>query len=309
MALHGLAQITIGVPCVERTRRFYREFGLDPSSGGGFATADGGDQLRIVEHPVRSLLEYVVAADDPADVARVRRAAEHEGIAVDGTAQAISLRDPTTGIAVHVAILPRIKQEPAAASSVNGPGSTARIGVRADAIFPPEVIQPRRLGHVALAVTDAEATKRFLVTVLGFRLTDSVPGIIEFFRCSSDHHNVALLSSAIPFLHHTSWQVDDADQIGHAATKLLAVDPTRDVWGLGRHFLGSNLFWYLRDPAGNFAEYFADMDQIADDDAWVAQTWDPAKALYIWGPPVPAQFIKPEDLDELSSAYTAATSR
>ena len=28
-------------------------------------------------------------------------------------------------------------------------------------------------------------------------------------------------------------------------------------WGLGRHFLGSNLFWYFRDPAGNYAEYYA----------------------------------------------------
>ena len=38
--------------------------------------------------------------------------------------------------------------------------------------------------------------------------------------------------------------------------------PDRNVWGLGRHFLGSNLFWYFRDPAGNFAEYYADLDQI-----------------------------------------------
>ena len=57
------------------------------------------------------------------------------------------------------------------------------------------------------------------------------------------------------------------------------------VWGLGRHFLGSNLFWYFRDPAGNFAEYFADLDQIGDDDAWIARDWAPDKSLYAWGPP------------------------
>jgi hypothetical protein len=29
--------------------------------------------------------------------------------------------------------------------------------------------------------------------------------------------------------------------------------PERHVWGLGRHYVGSNFFWYLRDPAGNFS--------------------------------------------------------
>ncbi len=86
----------------------------------------------------------------------------------------------------------------------------------------------------------------------------------------------------MPFLHHSSWQVDDVDQIGHGAMRLLGTDPTCGVWGLGRHFLGSNYFWYLRDPAGNYAEYFADLDQIAADVEWQARTWDPDKALYAW---------------------------
>ena len=37
---------------------------------------------------------------------------------------------------------------------------------------------------------------------------------------------------------------------------MVAADPARHVWGLGRHGIGSNYFWYLRDPAGNFAEYY-----------------------------------------------------
>jgi hypothetical protein len=38
--------------------------------------------------------------------------------------------------------------------------------------------------------------------------------------------------------------------------------------GLGRHHVGSNFFWYLKDPAGNFSEYYADMDCIIDDQLW-----------------------------------------
>ncbi|HEX3387600.1 MAG TPA: hypothetical protein VHT94_01040, partial [Streptosporangiaceae bacterium] len=29
-----------------------------------------------------------------------------------------------------------------------------------------------------------------------------------------------------------------------------------------------NFFWYLKDPAGNFSEYYADMDCIVDDQLW-----------------------------------------
>ena len=48
---------------------------------------------------------------------------------------------------------------------------------------------------------------------------------------------------------------------------MLAADPDRHVWGLGRHHIGSNFFWYLKDPAGNFTEYYADLDCIVDDAA------------------------------------------
>ena len=119
----------------------------------------------------------------------------------------------------------------------------------------------------------------FLQTVLGFELSDISPGMIAFLRCSEDHHNVGLVGSPVPFFHHSSWEVNDVDEIGKGAQNLLAVDPSRDVWGLGRHFLGSNLFWYFRDPAGNFAEYFADLDQIPVAAEWEARQWEPDKAL------------------------------
>ncbi len=70
------------------------------------------------------------------------------------------------------------------------------------------------------------------------------------------------------FLHHTSWQVDDIDEIGRGATAMLEGNPERHVWGLGRHHVGSNFFWYLKDPAGNFSEYYSDMDCIVDDELW-----------------------------------------
>jgi len=69
VALHRLASITIGVPNVEETSRYYAEFGLI-RGGACFSTSDGGEQLRIVESPTRRLIELCVGADDPDDLDR-----------------------------------------------------------------------------------------------------------------------------------------------------------------------------------------------------------------------------------------------
>ena len=52
---------------------------------------------------------------------------------------------------------------------------------------------------------------------------------------------------------------------------MLEGNPERHIWGLGRHHAGSNFFWYLKDPAGNFSEYYSDMDCILEDQLWTAR--------------------------------------
>ena len=88
----------------------------------------------------------------------------------------------------------------------------------------------------------------------------------------------------------------DVDEIGRGAAQVLAADPGRHVWGLGRHWIGSNNFWYLRDPAGNFAEYHSDLDVIDDDAVWEPGAIADLRALYAWAPPVPPEFILPNDI-------------
>ncbi|HEX4981086.1 MAG TPA: VOC family protein [Ilumatobacteraceae bacterium] len=298
--------MTLGVPRVDEARQFYREFGLTELTPGDFASRDGGEQLHVVERPIRQLVEVTLAADDPDDLERIAGAAAANDLAVTNHEDhSISVVEPVVGIRVRAAIRDRITQSPNDTPPMNGPGNTVRDGDRAPAIFAEGPAAPRRLGHVLWGTPDIAASKRFLVDVLGFRLSDESAGIIAFLRCSPDHHNVGLISSPVPFFHHSSWQVDDVDEIGRGAHHLLTGDPLRSVWGLGRHFLGSNLFWYFRDPAGNFAEYFADLDQIGDDDAWIARDWPPDKSLYAWGPPVPRDFVEPPDLAEIKEALSA----
>ena len=166
---------------------------------------------------------------------------------------------------MQVEISPRYQQIPTPAPAYNTPGMIGRNDDRAPGILREGAVRPRKLGHVVLGSTDQEASQRFFTDGLGFKVSDTVPGLAAFMRCSTDHHNVLVQQAPVQFLHHTSWQVDE---VGRGATAMLETDPERHVWGLGRHHVGSNFFWYLKDPAGNFSEYYSDIDCILDDQLW-----------------------------------------
>jgi catechol 2,3-dioxygenase-like lactoylglutathione lyase family enzyme len=289
----------MGVPNVEQTAAYYAEFGLTPVENGTFATVDGGEQLRIVPSGHRRLVQLGVGADDPDDLDRAAAALAALGIAAERTAGGVRAVDPGTEVAVQVEIAARLQQEPTPAPGYNGPGVTARAGQRAPGILREPPVRPRKLGHVVVGSTDQQASQDFFQKGLGFKVSDTVPGLAAFMRCSTDHHNVLVQQAPVAYLHHTSWQVDDVDEVGRGASAMLAADPGRHVWGLGRHYVGSNFFWYLRDPAGNFSEYYSDLDCIVDDALWQPGVWEGARGLYSWGPPPPPSFLAPEDLAAL----------
>lgn len=299
MALHRLTTLTIGVPDVAPAAAYYEEFGLAPLGDGRFATVDGGEQLRLVAAPVRRALELGLGCDDADDLGRLAAALGRLGVPVERAGEAIAATDPGTRVRVTVAVAPRIQPPAVAAPPTNGPGWTDRRTARAAAVLRDQPVRPHKLGHVVLGSTDIEGSQRFFLDGIGFRVSDTIPGLAAFLRCSTDHHNLLVQAAPVPLLHHTSWQVDDVDEVGRAAGAMLARDPSRHVWGLGRHHVGSNFFWYLRDPAGNFTEYYADLDCILDDQLWTPGVWEGAHALYNWGPPPPPSFLAPDDLAEL----------
>ena len=299
MALHRLTQIVMGVPNVEQTAAYYAEFGLTPGKSGAFATLDGGEQLHIVASARRRLVRLGVGADDPDDLDGVAASLASLGVAVERTAGSVRAVDPGTEVTVQVEVAERYHQEPTPAPGYNGPGATVRAGERAPGILRDQPVRPRKLGHVVLGSTDQEHSQAFFKQGLGFKVSDTVPGLAAFMRCSTDHHNVLVQQAPVAYLHHTSWQVDDVDEVGRGASAMLAADPGRHVWGLGRHHVGSNFFWYLRDPAGNFSEYYSDLDCIIDDALWQPGVWAGARGLYSWGPPPPPSFLAPDDLAAL----------
>jgi catechol 2,3-dioxygenase-like lactoylglutathione lyase family enzyme len=294
MSLHRLTTITIGVPNVADTAQYYAEFGLtretaretarDGDQPVSFSTGDGGVQLRLQATARRR---------------RVATSLARLGVAAERADTGIRTYDPGTEVSVVVEIADRIVQADTPAPPYNTPGHIGRPDTRAPGVLRETPVQPRKLGHVVLGSTDQAGSQRLFTDGLGFKVSDTVPGLAAFMRCSTDHHNVLVQQAPVAFLHHTSWQVNDVDEVGRGATMMLEKDPGRHVWGLGRHHVGSNFFWYLRDPAGNFSEYYSDLDCIVDDELWTPQTWEGARGLYNWGPPPPASFLAPEDLAEL----------
>src|ERR1022692_793829 len=304
MSLHRLTSATIGVPNVAETAAYYADFGLTPAGDSTaaefttaeFTTVDGGQQLRLVQAPARQLVAIVVGADDLDDFERV--AAQLRALALPAVreGQSVVTAEPVAGFRATVEVASRVTQPEIPATPYNGPGRVERPDGRAPGVVRTGPVRPRKLGHVVVGTTGLEATNRFFTAGLGFKVSDHIGDRGTFMRCSTDHHNVLALAAPVNFLHHTSWQVEDVDEVGRGAFAMLADHPDRHVWGLGRPHAGSNFFWYLKDPAGNFSEYYSDMDCIIEDQLWTPEAMQGARGLFDWGPPPPPSFLHPDDL-------------
>ena len=305
MALHGLTHFVMGVPRPQETIDYYAQFGLDHDGHGVLSTQDAGEQLRIVYAPTRRLLELGVGADDADDLMRIASTLGGLGLASELHGDSLRAREPVSDFGVVVSVRSRLVQPQVSAPPYNGPGRVDRAG-RAPGVVRSGPVKPRKLGHVVVGTTNLAATMSFFTDGLGFRMSDYIGDKGAFMRCSSDHHNVLALAAPVNFLHHSSWQVDDIDDVGRGASAMLEGNPERHVWGLGRHHAGSNFFWYLKDPAGNFSEYYADMDCIPEDELWKPEVFEGTQGLFEWGPPPPPSFLAPEDLASLMTGQHSA---
>ena len=154
-------------------------------------------------------------------------------------------------------------------------------------------VRPRRLSHMLLFSPDVLRMVEFCRDVLGLRLSDHSGDGIAFVHGvhGSDHHLVAFAKSDAPGLHHTSWDVGSVDEVGLGAEQMRSAGYTRG-WGVGRHVLGSNYFYYVRDPWGSYAEYSFDIDFVPHDLDWPAADHPPEDSFYVWGPPPLEEFVE-----------------
>ena len=142
--------------------------------------------------------------------------------------------------------------------------------------------KPRRIGHMLIFTQDYEKAEQWFVDVLGLQVTDRAKGKVSFMGCVdgvSDHHCFGIITGTHRGFQHSSFEVDSIDDIGFNTWRAREAG-YGDGFGPGRHALASNLFHYVKDPWGSWAEYYADMDKITE--KWECR--DHEQLPYAWGP-------------------------
>jgi catechol 2,3-dioxygenase-like lactoylglutathione lyase family enzyme len=296
LGVHSLQRFVFSVPDLAPAEAFYRTFGLD--------VRRDGNRLDLYTHghphcwgsvhangaPKR--LQYLSFAAYPDDMdaltqrLRTAGAAEPHPLS-DGAG--VWTRD-ADGTLIQVVVGPKVSPSNKAQTApgpATPPGKGAAPSRRAAA-----AVHPRRLSHVLLFSPDVPRQVAFYERVLGLRLSDRSGDIIAFLHGphASDHHMVAFAKSGVPGLHHSSWDVGHFNDVGLGAERMKESGYTHG-WGVGRHVLGSNYFYYVQDPWGSWAEYSYDIDFVPADVTWPAADHPPEDSFYIWGPTVPDDFI------------------
>ena len=138
-----------------------------------------------------------------------------------------------------------------------------------------------RLGHIGLYVGDLAAAHRFYGDLLGFRETDTLPGIEgtpsprgRFYTYNGDHHAMVIIHNSVGRLrddrydsgitvNQISFQVGTLEEVVNAH-KLLQGTGAK-IWRIGRDVPGSNWAVYFFDADRHTVELFYGMEQIGWD--------------------------------------------
>jgi catechol 2,3-dioxygenase-like lactoylglutathione lyase family enzyme len=298
MAILGVETALYGVDDLDRSTKFFEDFGLTltsrDASGSIFTLSNGSHVvLRKSDDPllpkpwydgpgVRETVWGVDSAEALDELVRglsdrpVRR--DNDGTAHftgdDGMNQALRVFHP--------------KPLETVLDPLNAPGRVGRLNQprrwRRRA-------RPKQIDHVVFTVTNFEKSFAFFRDRLKFRLADYQRGFGIFARAdgSHEHHNIYFLNAeripgGKPSFAHIALGVEDIDEIMVGANHMQAqgwiTEGRGGLHGLGRHRISSALFYYLPNPAGGDAEYHADSDYA--DEHWVPRDWEPLFGTAIW---------------------------
>ncbi|ASD79964.1 VOC family protein [Burkholderia gladioli pv. gladioli] len=297
IGVHSVHEFVFSVPDLGEAERFYTTFGLDVRRHDDrldlYTYGHSHRWASVHLNAERKRLEYVSFGIFAQDLEAFRSRITYHGLEAaphrlsDGAG--IWLRSPD-GTLMRLLVVDKVspdeKSQPTPARPVTrGRGAAPSRGTVAP-------VRPRRLSHILLFSPDVLRMVSFCEAVLGMRLSDRSGDLVAFLhgQHGSDHHLVAFAKSTAPGLHHSSWDVGSIDEVG-AGSEQMRNAGYLEGWGVGRHVLGSNYFYYVRDPWGSFAEYSFDIDYVPNDIDWPSANHAPEDSLYVWGPAVPDYFF------------------
>ena len=140
------------------------------------------------------------------------------------------------------------------------------MSISSEIVQHPDVVldrsRPTKISHVVLNSARTDDQVPFFIDVLGFKLADS-SHMMEFLRCSADHHSMAIFRNNGPSLNHVAYELPNIDGLMRG-TGRLKHNGFEIEWGVGRHGPGNNVFSYFIEPNGFVAEYTTELDQLDD---------------------------------------------
>ena len=301
LAVHSIDEFVLVVPDLVLAARFYGGFGLDVREDkDGLALYTFGHPHRWgrVISGTRKHLHHISFGCYEADFLPLRRRLIAAGIELIAAplgfeGEGFWFRD-WEGNLLEIKVAPKCSPDTKSAVEfqVALPGKRGALGRE----HMPRV-QPRRFAHLLLFTGDIDRAIGFYRDNLGLRLSDRSRDAVAFMHGphGSDHHMLAMARSTGPGLHHLAWDVGSIDEIGQGAEQMSALGYGAG-WGLGRHVLGSNYFFYVRDPWGGYCEYSCGIDYVPKDATWPAIDTELDNALYLFGPAPPADFVTNHEL-------------
>jgi len=288
MAITAIASLVYGVADVDKSIRFFEDFGLhliDRDADRGLFELPEGSQVEIRHRDDPALPASAIEGDGVREVvwgvdSEAALAKLAEGLRPFGALRGEGdIWRFTTPFGVPMAL--RLFEKKAVLSApdpVNAPGRVNRLNQHRKWR---ERARPKVISHVVFAIPGYEEGFAFMRDQLGFRLSDHQSGFGMYIRCdgSNNHHNLLLLNASAPFpemdgkvrFHHANFGVEDIDEIMTGANHMTRKGWEASHFGLGRHRIDSALFYYIPCPAGGEAEYGADADYV--DDSWVPREW------------------------------------
>ena len=274
----GIDKVVYGVEDMEACARFFSDWGLAPVGeiGGGvlFETQDGGEvELRSADDPslppafeIGSTLRRLVWGVETEEELRALhdRLAAH--VPAEADADGLGCTDPN-GLRLGFRVTRR-RNPGVTATPVNVPGGIGRVDRRSPMY---ERAEPVEIGHVVLFTPALEASLELYRDVLGFVVSDWYPEAGYFLRTAPEggHHDLFLITTPDGRcgLNHIAFTVRDIHEVFGGGLNIARCGWRTEV-GPGRHPLSSAYFWYVHNPAGGMAEYYADED-------WCTAAWEP----------------------------------
>jgi hypothetical protein len=187
----------------------------------------------------------------------------------------------------HIVVEEALPRQPFPATRANEPARPP--------LEPARVI---KLGHVVLQCTDFDVTMQWWMRHVGVIVSDAqtlADGSVNLAFCRldlgdtpADHHTIAIAGGIGSLYMHSAYEVADADAVGQGQ-QVLKAGGWKHGWGIGRHYYGSQIFDYWRDPYGAIMEHYTDGDRY-DADQPTRYSRFTRGSTWMWGQDQPKDF-------------------